>query len=145
VELDPSRRSDHGLDWNTHGVVAGNRRHTDLEPEPVAEATIGRCSEVRFRHVARHPPVHVDIEAASNPQVARQEGCGAFEDPSVVDEVQALKEPIVRHLVLELLKGPGAFLGRLTQALGKGPSKGGGCGIAVFGGHGAPSSAEPSD
>ena len=33
----------------------------------------------------------------------------------------------------------------LPQALGKGAPKGGGCGVAVFGGHGAPSFAEPSD
>ncbi|TMK48666.1 MAG: hypothetical protein E6G66_09895 [Actinobacteria bacterium] len=145
MEPDPCRRSDHGLDGKTRRAVACNRRRTDLEAEPVAEVTIGRCSEVRFCHVARHLPVHVDIEAASNPQVTRHEGCGAFDDPSVVDNVEALKKPVVCHLALELLKGPGTLHGRLPQALGKGAPKGGGCSVAVFGGHGAPSCAEPSD
>ena len=46
---------------------------------------------------------------------------------------------------MALLKGPGTLHGRLPQALGKGAPKGGGCGVAVFGGHGEASPAEPSD
>src|SRR5437879_4332863 len=106
MELDPCRRSDHGLDWKTHRAITCNRRPTDLGADPVAEVTVGRCSEVCFCHVARHLPVHIDIEAASNSQVTRQEGCGAFDDPSLVEEVEALKKPVVCYPALELLKSP---------------------------------------
>src|SRR5206468_10730064 len=96
-------------------------------------------------HAGTHLPVHVDLEAASTPRGGRQEGSGAIEDPPVGDEVQTFKGPVVPHLTLELLKGPGAFLRRLTQALGRSAPKGGGCGVVVFGGHGEASPAGPSD
>jgi hypothetical protein len=58
------------------------------------------------------------------PDVTGEQRGRAFDDPALVDEVEALQQPVVRHLPLELLERPAAPGGEIPELVGESPAEG---------------------
>jgi hypothetical protein len=55
------------------------------------------------------------------PDVTGEQRGRAFDDPALVDEVEALQQPVVRHLPLELRERPAARSGEIPELVGESP------------------------
>ena len=100
-----------------------------LEEEPVANVPCGRTAQARLRLLAGRLAVYVDVEGLPDADFAGKQGCGAFNDPSIVAEVQAFKEPVISHLPLELLQRPRARSSETSEPVCEGLAEGGGAPI----------------
>lgn len=81
------------------------QRLTELEPASARWSASGRHSRSAASAV---PALHIS-------DASRQQRRGVLHDPTVIDEVQALKKPVVGHLPLKLREGPAARDGQAPE------------------------------
>jgi hypothetical protein len=96
----------------------------DLEAEPVANLQGGRPAQVRLCNFPGHLAVQVNVDSPPDADVTGEQRCRAFDDPALIDEVEALQQPVVRHLPLELLERPAALGGENPELVGESPPEG---------------------
>jgi hypothetical protein len=90
----------------------------DLKPDPVAEVEACRLPQVTFGLVAVDGPVQVDVDGVSNDDRAGEQRGSSFDDPLVIEGVEAREQPVIPELPLKL--------GQRPAASGQGP-----CGWAI--------------
>lgn len=149
MELRPGRGADVCGDRKTNSrlTFAHRSRWTDLEPEPVSNVAASRSSEVCLGDFRLLRPVHVDIDGRPHAQITRKQGRGTFKDPSVVDQVEPLKQAVIGHLPLQLHQRPLALPCQRTQPVGEGTTERRRTRVAAVGGHNGriPAREWPSD
>jgi hypothetical protein len=69
------------------------------------------------------------------PDVTGEQRGRAFDDPALVDEVEALQQPVVRHLPLELRERPAARGGEIPELVGESPAEGARATVRTTAGH----------
>ena len=130
VECSPLRIPHEGLHGKADTTSIHERpRRADLEAEPVAKAQGGRLAEVRHGNLPSHLAVEVNVESPPDPDVTGEQRGRTFDDPALVDEVEALQQPVIRHLPLELLERPAAPGGENPELVGESPAEGAGASV----------------
>ena len=84
----------------------------------------GCLAEVRPGNLPSHLAVEVNVESPSDANVAGEQRGRAFDDPALVDEIEALQQPILGQLPLELLERPAAPGGEIPELVGQSPAEG---------------------
>jgi hypothetical protein len=125
VEGRPLRIPHEGLHGkaDTAGICE-RPRSADLETEPVAKIQGGRLAEVRLGNLPSHVAVQVNVDSPPAADVAGEQRGRAFDDPALVDEVEALRQPVVGHLPLQLLERPAAPGGEIPELVCQSPAEG---------------------
>ena len=125
VEGGPLRIPHEGLHGkaDTAGIRERPRR-ADLEAEPVAKVQGGRLAEVRHGNLPSHLTVEVNVDSPPDTDVTSEQRGRAFDDPALVGEVEALQQPVVRHLPLQLLERPAAPGSEIPELVGESPAEG---------------------
>src|SRR5206468_2937140 len=97
VELHPDGRADERPHRETDASRSVDYRKGGayLEPEPVPDVLVSCLTQLRFGNLACRLAVHVDVEAATHADVARQQSRRALDDPGVVDEIQPFQQAVV--------------------------------------------------
>jgi len=67
----------------------------------------------------RHLAVDVDVDGAPDTDVTGEQCGRPLDDPTLIHEVEALQEAVIRHLSLELLQGPAAPSGKIPELVGE--------------------------
>lgn len=119
MELTPDRCPDERCHRNTD--ASATIRHwlsgSQLEPEPVSDIARGCLAQLSLGDLTCELAVNVDIDGSSDADTASNQCCSTLDDPVIIDQVQSLKESIVRELALELGKGPDSALCQRTQSV----------------------------
>ena len=68
----------------------------DLEAEPVADVHSGRPAQVRLGDLPSHVAVEVNVDSPPDADVAGKQRGRAFDDPALIDKVEALQQPTPR-------------------------------------------------
>lgn len=95
-------------------------RVTQLEAEPVADVPARGLAQFGLCHFAGRRPVYIYVDGRPHADLPCQQRRGALDDPAAVDEIQALQEPVVSHLPLELLQVPVARERQASQLVREG-------------------------
>ena len=141
VELRPYGRADICLcrEARPGSAVCHCPRWTNLEAKPVTDFCVRRITQIALRGLALDVAEHIDVDRRPHPEVPGEECSGALHYPSLVDEVEAFEQAVVRHLALELRKRPSTVLGRILELVCQRPEKCGGTFIPALVSHWAPS------
>jgi len=112
-QVDVKRHPHRGADYRRHrqtGRSSGCDRlgGADLETEPVADVVLRGCPQLRFCGLGRLRTVEIDIDSGPDAEIPCQQRGRPFDDPLVVGQVQALQQPVVGDLPLELRQWPPA-------------------------------------
>ncbi len=121
VEGHPHR----GADYRRHrqaGRRSGCDRlgRADVETEPVPDVVLRGCPQLRFCALGRLRTVEIDIDSGPDAQIPCQQRGRPFDDPLVISQVQALQQPVVGDLALELRQRPPAAGGEGLKPVGQG-------------------------
>ena len=126
VEGGPLRVSHEGLHGkaDTAGTCESGRGGPISKRNQSPMSRAAGLAQVRLGYIQGHVAVEINVDGPRVADVTGEQRGRAFDDPALADEVEALQQPVVGHLPLELLERPAAPGGEIPELVGESPAGG---------------------
>lgn len=109
---------------NASGDDRDRTRESDLETEPVADVASHGFAKMRLSRSWCAFQIQVDVESAARTDLTGEQGRRTFDDPRIVEGIQAFQEAVVGRLPLQLRHRPRSVCGEHFESIREGSSKG---------------------